>query len=124
MTLPLGLEAPVKGVFNVVDQAGSNLNTLQATGGSSNVTFVSQPSAGFDLRARGDTAAGDLYADLSDATAATINQLRQSFQVQRLLERDARGGSRYTELLRAHFGVLPADSRLQRPSIWAVAVPL
>lgn len=56
-----------------------------------------------------------LYADLSQASAATINQLRQSFQVQRLLERDARGGTRYTELIRAHFGVMPQDSRLQRP---------
>jgi len=56
-----------------------------------------------------------MYADLSQATAATINQLRQSFQIQRLLERDARGGTRYTELLRAHFGVTPQDFRLQRP---------
>lgn len=57
----------------------------------------------------------NLYADLSEATAATINQLRQSFQIQRLLERDARGGTRYTEIIRAHFGVLSPDSRLQRP---------
>lgn len=56
-----------------------------------------------------------LYADLSDVTAATINSLRQSFQIQRLLERDARGGTRYTELLRSHFGVTPPDARLQRP---------
>jgi len=57
----------------------------------------------------------NMYADLSDATAATINQLRQSFQIQRLLERDARGGTRYTELVRAHFGVISPDARLQRP---------
>jgi len=56
-----------------------------------------------------------LVADLSQATAATINQIRQSFQVQRLLERDARGGTRYTEIIRSHFGVLSPDSRLQRP---------
>lgn len=56
-----------------------------------------------------------LAADLSQATAATINQLRQSFQIQRLLERDARGGTRYTEILRAHFGVVSPDGRLQRP---------
>jgi hypothetical protein len=56
-----------------------------------------------------------LYADLSAATAATINQLRQSFQVQKLLERDARGGTRYTELITSHFGVHSPDSRLQRP---------
>lgn len=56
----------------------------------------------------------NLYADLSTATAATINQLRQSFQIQRLLERDARGGTRYTELVRSHFGVISPDARLQR----------
>jgi len=56
-----------------------------------------------------------LFADLSQATAATINQLRQSFQIQKLLERDARGGTRYTEIIRAHFGVISPDARLQRP---------
>ena len=57
----------------------------------------------------------NLYADLSTATAATINQLRQAFQIQRLLERDARGGTRYTEIVRSHFGVMSPDARLQRP---------
>ena len=52
---------------------------------------------------------------MSQATAATINQLRQSFQIQKLLERDARGGTRYTEIIRAHFGVASPDARLQRP---------
>lgn len=56
-----------------------------------------------------------LMADLSDATAATINSLRQAFQIQKLYERDARGGTRYTEILRAHFGVVSPDARLQRP---------
>lgn len=56
-----------------------------------------------------------LYADLSHATAATINSLRQAFQLQRLYERDARGGTRYTEILRSHFGVVSPDARLQRP---------
>ena len=56
-----------------------------------------------------------LYADLSGATAATINSLRQAFQLQRLLERDSRSGTRYTEVLRAHFGVVSPDARLQRP---------
>lgn len=57
----------------------------------------------------------NLYADLSQATASTINQIRQAFQIQKLLERDARGGTRYTEIVRAHFGVLSPDARLQRP---------
>jgi len=56
-----------------------------------------------------------LIADLSNATAATINSLREAFQLQRLYERDARGGTRYTEILRSHFGVISPDARLQRP---------
>ena len=56
-----------------------------------------------------------VYADLSKVTAATINSLRQAFQIQKLYERDARGGTRYTEILRSHFGVVSPDSRLQRP---------
>lgn len=56
-----------------------------------------------------------LEADLSSVFAATINSLRTSFQIQKLLERDARGGTRYVEILRSHFGVESPDSRLQRP---------
>ena len=58
---------------------------------------------------------GTLAADLSDATAATINQLREAFQIQKLYERDARGGTRYIEIIRSHFGVISPDARLQRP---------
>jgi len=53
-------------------------------------------------------------ADLSSATSSTINQIREAFQIQKLYERDARGGSRYTEILRSHFGVISPDARLQR----------
>ena len=53
--------------------------------------------------------------DLSQATAATINDLRLAFQTQKLYERDARGGTRYTEIIRSHFGVISPDMRLQRP---------
>ena len=56
-----------------------------------------------------------MSADLSTATAATTNQIRQAFQIQKLLERDARGGTRYTEIVRSHFGVISPDARLQRP---------
>lgn len=54
-------------------------------------------------------------ADLSKATPISINDLRQAFQIQKLYERDARGGTRYTEILRSHFGVISPDARLQRP---------
>jgi len=58
---------------------------------------------------------GNMYADLTNATAATINSLRLAFQTQKLLERDARGGSRYVEQLMAHWGTRSEDARLQRP---------
>lgn len=57
----------------------------------------------------------NLYADLTQATGATINQLRQAFAVQRMYEKDARGGTRYVEMIRAHFGVTSPDGRQQRP---------
>lgn len=66
-----------------------------------------------------DPSATDWEVDLSSATASTINALRQSFALQRILEKDARGGTRYTEILRSQFGVISPDSRLQRPELLA-----
>lgn len=57
----------------------------------------------------------NLIADLGNATAATINELRLAFQLQKLYERDARGGTRYIEIIKSHFGVTSPDARLQRP---------
>jgi hypothetical protein len=106
--LPLGTSAPVAtdAVF------GTDL-TIYSTVEDNNQRMN---SAGTYLEnVTGDYSGGALYADLSTATAATINQLRQAFQIQKLLERDARGGTRYTEVIRAHFGVTSPDARLQRP---------
>lgn len=57
----------------------------------------------------------NLWADMAGVSTGTINELRQAFQIQKLLEKDARGGTRYTEILHAHFGVTSPDGRLQRP---------
>ena len=79
-----------------------------------NVQYESQELSGI----QGANLAVDLNslsADLSAATAATINQLRQAFAIQRLFERDSRGGTRYREILLSHFGVSVADSRVQVP---------
>lgn len=57
----------------------------------------------------------NLWTDLQQATSATINQLRLAFQIQKIYEKDARGGTRYIEILSNHFGVTSPDSRLQRP---------
>ncbi len=57
----------------------------------------------------------NLWANLTQATAATINQFRLAYQTQRLYEKDARGGTRLTELIKSHFGVTSPDARMQRP---------
>jgi len=58
---------------------------------------------------------GSLTADLTDATGVNINSLRWAIQLQAFLERNARGGTRYIENIKAHFGVTSSDKRLQRP---------
>ena len=57
----------------------------------------------------------NLSADLSSATASSINDLRRAFRLQEWLERNARGGARYIEIITAHFGVRSSHARLQRP---------
>ena len=107
-----------KGVWTSVQTSGS------ANAGSSRDVFVgrftsqrlsgggSDPQSYSNLRLSLGQMTGT--ADLSSAQPITINDLRQAFQIQKLKERDARGGTRYTEILRAHFGVVSPDGRLQR----------
>ena len=109
VTLPLGTSAPItyagaqNTALGIKDTSGNTRSLRQGTGSPADVLLGPI------------TALSTMYADLSAATAATINQLRQSFQIQKLLERDARGGTRYTEIIRSHFGVVSPDARLQRP---------
>lgn len=101
VTLPLGTEAPV--VSYSYDSAISPVVSTAPTG----------TAGAYKYGGSGTTNA--LYADLNDATSATINQLREAFQVQGLLERDARGGTRYKEIIQGHFNVTSPDMRLDRP---------
>lgn len=116
--LPLGSTAPViKSGATLFDNASSGattrLNTTSAGGGAINIGGTVQTGTAVNGEYL-DYRSG-LLADLSSATAATINQLREAFQIQRLYERDARGGTRYIEIIRSHFGVISPDARLQRP---------
>ena len=114
VTLPLGTEAPIKGVNMPFNSSFSGNNYAQVRDGSG--TLKTLCANQFVVYGNNETlGSGYLAADLTAATAATINQLRQAFQIQKLYERDARGGSRYTEIVRSHFGVTSDDARLQRP---------
>jgi len=109
VSLPLGTSAPV----NVGVGEGFNVGLFSDVEAETRLLDASGVILKVDSAAA--SAPQSMYADLSNATAATINQLRQAFQTQKLLERDARGGTRYTEIIRAHFGVTSPDARLQRP---------
>lgn len=111
VALPLGTSAPIKAPTAV--STGSHLDVYADQ--YSAYRQMDSSGANLTLSATAGAVGNALYADLSAATAATINQLRQSFQIQKLLERDARGGTRYTEIVRAHFNVTSPDARLQRP---------
>jgi len=120
--LPLGATANVlTSPTPVLTGAHSALTVKNITGAAPGVNQSLAIGAGGNVGANGASAPSysiypdNLYADLSTATAATINQLRQAFQIQRMYERDARGGTRYTEIIRSHFGVTSPDARLQRP---------
>jgi hypothetical protein len=116
VTLPLGTAAPV--LFETFSGTSIDGRAIYLSGtGTTPPGIYSTPDYGSDtgLANIPSGSKNNLYADLSSATAATINQLRQSFQIQKLLERDARGGTRYTEIVRSHFGVVSPDARLQRP---------
>jgi len=121
--LPLGTPAPVLPLTtstaptfyrNTLGAESALFATDQSgTGTYGNVTWQDQ-----DTGTSGQVAlkweTPGLYADLAEATAATINEMRMAFAMQRYFEKEARGGQRYTEILRSMFGVVSPDQRLQR----------
>lgn len=122
VTLPLGTYAPV--VSDATSPkfyaSGSGPGTLSQYGTGSDASarlYLSTSQATNSTLTYGNagTTTTGLQADMSAVTAATINALRQAFQVQSLLELDARGGTRYVEILQAHWNVISPDFRLQRP---------
>lgn len=118
--LPLGTSAPVLGMGTVTSAPFGGTPTVRETDGTTTTNYAagqSTSTASTTYLEEDPNNAGfpNLRADLTNATAATINQLRQAFQIQKLYERDARGGTRYIEILKSHFGVTSPDARLQRP---------
>lgn len=136
--LPLGEAAPVwagpnniNDIANIPSQNSINMllrnNTILSAGKHDIFTTSDGTSTqgGYPMHTSTatETATGttqtlfpiNLYADLAQASGATINQLRQAFAVQRMYEKDARGGTRYVEMIKAHFGVTSPDGRQQRP---------
>lgn len=134
--LPLGDSAPVSvfgtgmtlGLTNGTQNIGlggfsdSSGNKIQGKTGSYGKPIGSNQggtnaTSGTSLGVVTDPATSGLTGttDLSQATAATVNELRQAFQLQKLYEKDARGGTRYIEVIKSHFGVTSPDQRQQRP---------
>ena len=126
VSMPLGTSAPVKTGTENLGMFPATPTIIKTTTGANpaqNVTLgAGNATTGYSLGA-GPTGTAytdryvftNLYADLTEATAATINALRLSTQIQRILEKDARGGTRYVEIIKNHFGVVSPDARQQIP---------
>lgn len=120
-TVPMAGTAPVIGIGAVAaGQTVINNVNVHETGLLANVytnalqTFIN-PNAVISMTDATGAGYPQIYADLSSATGVAINTLRQAFMIQTLLERDARGGTRYTEIIKQQFGVDSPDARMQRP---------
>lgn len=125
-TVPIAGQAPIIGLGAVNDFLGIgpvNVYETDRTAATAYANFkkawvdpgVDPNEGGVYMRMSPSTLRPMVYADLTQATGVAINTFRQAFMIQTLLERDARGGTRYTELIRAHFDVINPDFRLQRP---------
>lgn len=117
--LPLGTTAPVERTGT-----GSGDQPQMYTSGDSDKSLYGASGSFINLAGGISTSSNlqwgsqtGLQADLSSASSATINELREAFQLQKLLERDARGGTRINEIIKAHFGVTSPDHRMQRPEL-------
>lgn len=109
--LPLGTSAPI-----YTDATGSGVDVkIDAPNQAGGKARFDHTATTFTEYINDTGTGNNLFADLTDATAATINDLRLAVQTQALLERDARMGTRYVEVLKSHWGVTSPDFRLQRP---------
>lgn len=112
-----GANLPVRTLTESIPSPGNNpLRASMSFSGGSDVRVLKNTEA-LAIDSTGSAfVPANLWA-VNDGTvsSATINQLRMAFQIQKLYERDARGGSRYIEILKSHFGVTSPDARLQRP---------
>ena len=119
VALPLTGNAPITGLAIQNSPSASASHSVIETGGSGASTYPNSWGTDVDTfyieEDASNTGFPGIFADLSAVTAATINDLRLAFQTQRLLERDARSGTRYNEMILAHFGVTVPDFRIQRP---------
>ena len=112
--LPVGGMAPLEGIAVSTQTASSSSGTVYETMGSTSYPWY-QSSTVFRAEYPDSSDLPEFWANLDLATGGTVNDLRLAFQTQRLLERDARSGTRYNELILAHFGVTVPDFRVQRP---------
>lgn len=105
-------DAPIMAQYTQ-SPSGTRVSSYTARDGASSTIFNAITFGEPDVF--GTLTGSGVYADLSNVSAITINGLRTAFQMQKFYERLARGGSRYTEVLRSFFGVVSPDARLQRP---------
>ena len=114
--------APALPISGTTSAKWLNAHFSPLTGATDNVMKISNSPATSVIFGQNAVGQDNLYrvfnantVDLSSASTFNVADLRLAFQIQKWMERNARAGARYTESLRAHFGVSPRDDRLQRP---------
>lgn len=126
LNVPLSGTAPILGLYagSAVTQAITGVQAVYGTatgatsmsaGGTGSTWLASKSAVGTASATAFNSTNSDVYADLTAASGITVNQLRQTVQLQRMFEKDARSGTRYPEVIKGHFGVISPDFRLQRP---------
>lgn len=121
VSIGLAGTAPVQGTATLTAPNGIYLYNQENKLSAGVIGTLVNPSESTSIRYRpGSVAVNDVssngwYANLDESSTFTINSFRTAFQMQKFYERLARGGSRYTEVLRSFFGVVSPDARLQRP---------
>jgi len=126
VSIPLGTTAPIQSDGNSINiNNGTNTQALFSTAGTKDLVSANFTNTNLlKFGSNTDITATGLEANLTASAGATINDLREAFQIQKLLERDARAGTRYPELLKNHFGVTFYDNSYRPEYLGGGSTPI
>jgi len=124
VSVSLGGQAPVLGIGTDSGFTGFTNKTVYETGGSGATTFAEASAAQTNWWIEEDinnSGYPGVYADLTDGSLITVDALREAVMLQQILELDMRAGSRYPEIIQAHWGIDVGDATMQRPELIGIS---
>lgn len=130
VNLPLGTRADVKGIgISAAGTAAGISNFKETTNTTRNITgwYADYASSNMSVAIEQDASHKgfpNIYADLSNAVSATVNAMRLNVQIQHILERDSRGGTRFPEMIKAHYGTTMPDAQWRPEYLGGKRIPI